>query len=105
MYLGEPRCVADHRAVLLEHAAGVEGITVPDRRDARIDDVETELVEYRGGACKTMATVWRVDQDRKGAAGRLRLDVNAGLLAVAVRARQHSGVARDLRRRIAQKIR
>ncbi len=50
-----PVLVGDRRAVVLEHVIQVQAEAIAGGRDPRIDDVEPELVEHRGGAREPMA--------------------------------------------------
>ena len=48
--LADALAVGDRRAVVFEHVIEVEAEAVGGRRDARVDDVESQLVEHRGRA-------------------------------------------------------
>src|SRR5258708_13413196 len=72
--LGLAVLIRDRRAVVLEQMIEIQAEAVPGRGDARIDDVETELIERGRGAGEAMAARAREDQRRGRAADAARIE-------------------------------
>src|SRR5258708_39892989 len=78
--LGLAVLIRDRRAVVLEQMIEIQAEAVPGRGDARIDDVETELIERGRGAGEAMAARAREDQRRGRAADAARIERHERLI-------------------------
>ena len=93
--------IGDRRAVFFEHVINVDAVAIARRRDARIDDVEPELIEHGGGTRKAVLAVRSAGHDRGRAALALGLHRHHGhIILLAGELAREPG---DLLRRVPEK--
>src|SRR5690606_34582911 len=68
LYITNACRVGDFGAGVLEHMIDVQAEAVGGRRNARIDDVQSELIEQSRGARKAALLLRRVGRDARSAA-------------------------------------
>ena len=90
---------------VFEHVIEVEAEAVAGRRDARVDDVEAELVEHRGGAGEAVVAMRREREDGGGAALAARLHRDQRVFAAGLAVGEQLRVPGDFLGRVPQEVR
>src|SRR6202034_3270365 len=96
--------VVNRRTGVLEQVIQVEAEAVAARRDAGVDDVESELIERRGGAREAVAPRAREDQHRGGAAHAVRIERHQRFIGTGFALGQQLRVPGDLLGGVLQEI-
>src|ERR1700733_15640903 len=99
-----PVIIGDGRAIILEHVIDVETEAVTGGRDARIDDGEAELIQYRGDARKAVAAQAPEDEHARGATNAARLERHEWLIGTHVALGEQPRVPCDFDRGMTQEI-
>src|SRR5215468_2552890 len=102
--LGESIAVGDRRAIVLEQMIEIQAEAIAGGSDARIDDVETELIEGGRGARKPVPAWAGEDQRGGGAAYAARVERHQRLIGGGIALGEQLRVPRDFLRRVLQEV-
>ena len=102
--LADALVVGDGRAVFFEHVVEVEAEAIAGGRDARVDDVEAELVEHRRGDGEAVVAMRRERQDGRGAALARGLHRDQRLFAAGLAVGEQLGVPGHFLGRVPQEV-
>src|SRR5690348_11425467 len=92
----EPVAIGDGRAIILEQMVEIEAEAIAGRRDARVHDVQSKLIE-RGGRAREPVPAWpRKDQCGGGATYAARIERNQRLIGSGIAFRQQLRVPGNL---------
>src|SRR5882724_2888854 len=101
----QPLRVGYHRAVVLQYYVGLQTEAISAGDQARVDDVQSHLIQHRGGAREAVQAIGCIrENDSPTAVGELP-DRDEWRVVVRVAAGKHARLPCDLLGRVAQKVR
>src|SRR5581483_7134757 len=102
--LALPIAVGNRCAIVLEHVVEIETKPVASGSNARVDDVEPELVEHGGRTREPVASWTRENQYRGGPAHTARVEGHQRLIRARIALREEPRMPSHFLRRVLQKV-